>query len=113
MFVVNYDVPSGTVLDSFSLFGPNALAVLNFTITSAQPVQSYFAVQPSGPNSGKSVNRWLVVLFSTATSIYSGSGEERKFVRTVVVNAWASLVSEGEACFVKIRDVRYVSLQQI
>jgi hypothetical protein len=53
VFVVNYDVPSGTVLDSFSLFGPNALAVLNFTITSTQPVQSYFAVQPSGPNSGE------------------------------------------------------------
>lgn len=69
VFVVNYDVPSGTVLDSFSLFGPNALAVLNFTITSTQPVQSYFAVQPSGPNSGRLASEpKRVVLCLAATS---------------------------------------------
>jgi hypothetical protein len=54
VFVVNYNVPSGTVLDSFSFFNPNSLAVVNFTISSAQPVTNYFAVQPSGPNSGMS-----------------------------------------------------------
>jgi hypothetical protein len=58
IFYVNSDVPAGTVLDSFGFFDPNPLAVLNFTVTSVQPVTGNFAVQPTGINSG--TKQWHV-----------------------------------------------------
>jgi hypothetical protein len=51
-FVVNYDIPAGSVLDSFSFFNSSSSAVANATITWMQPVTTNFAVQPTGPNSG-------------------------------------------------------------
>ena len=53
IFYISSDTPIGTVLDSFSFFDPNPQAVVNFTITSAQPSTVAFAVQPTGLNSGK------------------------------------------------------------
>ena len=50
--LVNYSSPSGTILDSFGFFDPNAQAILNFTISDISPSSNNFAVQQTGPNTG-------------------------------------------------------------
>jgi hypothetical protein len=55
-FVVNYDISAGSVLDSFSFFNSSVSAVDNVTISSVGPATTNFAVQLTGPNSG----RWRV-----------------------------------------------------
>lgn len=53
-FVVNYDIAPGSVLDAFSFFNSSVSAVSNATIQYAvAPTANNFAVQSTGPNSGR------------------------------------------------------------
>ena len=60
VYFVNYSVPVGTVLELLSFFNRSSAAVLNITVSSAQPIVSNFAVQQTGPDSGEAAAKRAV-----------------------------------------------------
>jgi hypothetical protein len=52
IIVVSSEIPSGTVLNSFSVSYSNLLPEFSFAIISTQPATSNFVLQPLSPNAG-------------------------------------------------------------
>lgn len=72
-FVVNFDISTGSVLDSFSFFNSSVSDVGNVTLSPVGPMTMNFAVQPTGPNSGKWPGSWAAaVAYARMVGVWRG-----------------------------------------